>query len=633
MPIAMIGQVNVSALNVPQALIQIVPPQYLFAGVPTNVGGYIGTASWGPVNLPRTFGNYAQYSQTFGPTINRLNDIGGHIILSQLQGAAYFCGVRITDGTDTAATGVVLDAGVKAAGTITFASQPSNNSTITLNGTVVTFVTSGAVGNQVNIGVDLAATLVALKAFLDASTDAQIIKCTYAVSATVLTITYATAGTAGNSFTLAAGTVPASNGTVSGATLAFGAAPTTGATATAKYSGTFGAGIKINVFAGVQSGTYKIVITAPGFSPEVFDNIGLGLTGANLWAAIVSAVNNGSSTIRPASDLIVLAVGASVLAPGIVQNALSGGSDGVSSLTTAHFIGVDALPRTGMYALRGQNTAQFTLCDCTDMAALSTMEAFGLSEGTYGVFARAASDTLSAAQTALADNGIDTFTLTVIFGDWPLWLDTINNVARRTTSPAAIKMGLLGNLSPEQNTLNKPIRGIVGTQSSVLGKTYSYSDFQTLAQARMDLICLDRSLTNHFVFRQGINTSSSPVIKGDEYTRITYFLAKSLQEIANQYIGSVITPRQMRQAKIAFDTFLGFAEFNGIIGTFDGTQAYQTVIDKTNNSQATVALGYEYAYIKVIYQGILRYFIVNLEGGASVTIENDLTLLPPAFAA
>ena len=69
-----------------------------------------------------------------------------------------------------AAFGALTTAGtVAATGAITFWAQPVANSTLTINGTVFTFVASGAVGNQVNIGANLAATMTALGVALNAS--------------------------------------------------------------------------------------------------------------------------------------------------------------------------------------------------------------------------------------------------------------------------------------------------------------------------------------------------------------------------------------------------------------------------------------------------------------------------------
>jgi hypothetical protein len=116
----------------------------------------------------------------------------------------------------------VLVGTLAATGAITFSAQPTVSSTITINGTVFTFVASGAVGNQSNIGANLAATLTALAGVLNANGTVGGAFATYAASATVLSITRGVLGSAGNAVTLAASTAPASNGTVSAATLTGG---------------------------------------------------------------------------------------------------------------------------------------------------------------------------------------------------------------------------------------------------------------------------------------------------------------------------------------------------------------------------------------------------------------------------
>lgn len=106
-----------------------------------------------------------------------------------------------------------------ATGAFTFAGQPANNDTITLNGTVVTFVAGAPVGNQVQIGANLAATIAAAVAFLSASVDAQLVKFKYFATATVLGVKATTPGAGGNALTIAKAGV---NIAVSGATLAGG---------------------------------------------------------------------------------------------------------------------------------------------------------------------------------------------------------------------------------------------------------------------------------------------------------------------------------------------------------------------------------------------------------------------------
>lgn len=117
-----------------------------------------------------------------------------------------------------------IDPGKPATGTITFAANPTASSTITLNSTAVTFVASGATGSQVNIGANLAATLQALKTFLNASSDTQIVKCTYDVSGTKLFVRNKTLGTSGNSFTLAASVATVSASTLTGGVAGAGTA-------------------------------------------------------------------------------------------------------------------------------------------------------------------------------------------------------------------------------------------------------------------------------------------------------------------------------------------------------------------------------------------------------------------------
>lgn len=111
-----------------------------------------------------------------------------------------------------------------AVGSIVFSANPANNSTITLNGTAVTFVSASPTSGQVLIGATLADTLAALLVVLNASTDTQLVKFTYSLNSTpdTLQLVAATAGSGGNALTLVASSSPASHGTVSAGTLAGG---------------------------------------------------------------------------------------------------------------------------------------------------------------------------------------------------------------------------------------------------------------------------------------------------------------------------------------------------------------------------------------------------------------------------
>lgn len=115
-------------------------------------------------------------------------------------------------------------AGVAASGTLTFGGQPSANDTVTINTKVITFKSSSPGANQVLIGGSATATAANLMAFLLASTDPLLTACSFSRVTTVITVTYGTVGTAGNSITIAkSATYPS----VSGATLSGGTAAST----------------------------------------------------------------------------------------------------------------------------------------------------------------------------------------------------------------------------------------------------------------------------------------------------------------------------------------------------------------------------------------------------------------------
>jgi hypothetical protein len=136
-----------------------------------------------------------------------------------------------------------------ASGSVVVAALPVAGDTVTIGGTVITFVAANPVGNQVAIGATVAATADNLAAFLIGSLDANLIKFTYSVSNATVTLTAAALGTAGNSLTLA--TSDATAFTVSGATLSGGTA-----NAGIETIGTLSAG------AALKPGNYTITLTS-----------------------------------------------------------------------------------------------------------------------------------------------------------------------------------------------------------------------------------------------------------------------------------------------------------------------------------------------------------------------------------
>ena len=129
----------------------------------------------------------------------------------------------VISGTTGVASSVSYAKLPTAVGTYTFSSQPANNSTITLNGTLITFVTAAPTTGQVQIGATLGATLTALVTYLNASSDTQLVKFSASTDAVNhLYLSAVASGTGGNALTIATSNSPASNATVSGATLTGG---------------------------------------------------------------------------------------------------------------------------------------------------------------------------------------------------------------------------------------------------------------------------------------------------------------------------------------------------------------------------------------------------------------------------
>lgn len=179
--------------------------------------------------------------------------------------------------------------GLPATGFYTASAQPANNAKITVNGSDVTFVSGAPAAAQVKIGASLLDTLTNLVLFLNASTDANIAPATYALDASgnKITIQHDTIGTAGNAFTITAGSSPASNMTASGATLAGGAA-------TGAYNHVFASGALTLPSVSVEVGNPDVPSYAMNYG-IVSDKIAINLQRSGLLNATVTYIAQGEA--------------------------------------------------------------------------------------------------------------------------------------------------------------------------------------------------------------------------------------------------------------------------------------------------------------------------------------------------
>ena len=484
------GTLNEAALIVPGAYVNVLaPPPGPISGTPTDIIGVVGTASWGPVGVPVSVTGYADGSVAFGPMQPRRYDLLSAIVAATLQGCSSFQGVRVTDGTDTAASAVVQT----------------------------------------------------------------------------------------NCLTL-----------------------------TAKYTGSLGNGIVFSVGNGNKPNGNRLTISLPGAIPEVFDNI--PGSGASFWANVVAAINSGQGVQRGPSNIVVATQGAGAAAPTLASYTLSGSADGATAITSAVLLGTDGPGRRGMYGLRGTGCAIGVLSDCADPTSWATQLAFGLSEQMQMVDSTAAGDTPGGFAATASATGVDSPWFKALLGDWVFLNDTVNQV-QRLTAPSAWYAGRKAYGGPQNSALNKPIVGLVGTQSSAANKQYSALDLTGIINARGDVIASPSPGGAYFSCLTGHNSSSNNVTSDDAYTTLTDFLALSLAgpQGGGQFVGQLATPDQQREAQSVIAGLLQTLEDADMI------QAYSVAVSVNAN-------GVEIATVAVRYFQVVRFFVVNLTGGATVTV-------------
>lgn len=504
------GAINLSALVVPNAYVQILPPAIAqMNGVPSNVLGVVGVASWGPVNSPTILGGAADLQTNFGNIANRKYDLATAVSVAIQQGANNFRAVRVTDGTDVAATALLKD---------------------TTTPTAVT-----------------------------------------------------------------------------------------GLTLTAIYTGTLGNSLQASVSAGSTASTFKISIALPGQAPEVYDNI--AGVGAAFWTNAVAAINQGNSPTRGPSKLVVATIGTATLTPALATYTFASGTDGATTITGTTLVGADGAlgARTGMYALRGTGAAVAFLADCDLSTTWASQVAYGLSEQTYMILTNPAGTTVSAAVTAKSTAGIASYQAKLMHGDWVYWADPVNQVTR-LLSPQAFVAGLLVNLAPQESALNKQVYGVVGTQTSLARQAYANADLQALAQADIDLICNPIPAGAMFGVRFGLNTSPTTATSGDNYTRMTNYLATTVAAVMGQFVGQLqsTAPNDPLRANVntmAQDFLQAMVE-----STPSQLDSFSTQCNLGNNPPASIAAGDLILAVNARYLSVATNVIVNLQGGQTVQI-------------
>ena len=661
------GALNLTALIVPDLYVVIVPPQQLsLNGVPSDIVGVVGTAEWGPVDAPVVIGSSGDYAAAFGALQNRTCDMGTYVAIMVQQGAQNFRCVRVTDGTDVATSAEFLSAitltakytgslGNKLQATFGPGSKASTGRlTVSLPGATpeifdnisqgVTGITSTPGSGYTSVpalAIDppsaggtqatASATLKVVSAAEAAGGTGYAVNDTVTLSnGVVLEVTAVTTGAISgvsvqNGGSLTSGAVPANP---------VAQVSTSGSGTGATFTLTWGLGPVSNLVGGtLYSAAPNVTLTGGGGTGGAYTAV-LGI-----WQNLANAVNNGNGAIRGPSQLVTAAAvsGASEAIPSstttypfAVQSGVTNvvaGTDGASAVTDVQLLGQDTGIRTGMYVLEGQGCEIMALCDLSEYASFVTFGAFAQAQGAYAIVADSAGSVLSAtgistAATNKSTAGLDTYSVKIMFGDWIYWADPVNGVTR-LVSPVPFAAGRLANLSPEQSSLNKPIYGVVGTQKSGMSgtaNTYAAGDLGALTTAGFDVISNPQPGGAYWGCRIGHNSSSNPAVNGDNYTRLTNYLAATLDAGMGKYVSKPINTDLFQSIRGTLMSFLGNMLTKKLLGTTDPSQVpFEVQCNLTNNPDSQTSLGCVTANVNVKYQGINEKFVVNLQGGTTVT--------------
>jgi hypothetical protein len=506
------GSVNPNSLVAPGVYIAEVLPTPPVNGVPTNIIGVVGTASWGPLNSPVAVSNLTQQIQVFGTPKTNDFDLGTQVMAAASVGAQAFQCVRVADGDEEFAELDLEDV-----------ASPT---------------------------------------------------------------------------------------------------PVVGATLTAKYTGTVGNSINVIVSAGTNSTvaapTFRVQILLPigvgATVPEVFDNI--GGTGAALWGNIVDAINLGQGTQVPPSQLVTAIAGLSTDAPDLVSTTLAGGLDGSSAVDEADMIGLNTQPLTGMYALSAAQFDILILANVTDSTTFIAQANFAKSNGAYAMLSMPSGghgySGITAAIAAKKAIGIDNEWAKLLIGDWVRIQDSFNQVQRFITQQA-LAAAILAIIPPQESGLNKNIESsiLTTTQSNNAAYKYTQADIIQLIDNDLDVIAAPSVGGPYYGLQTGRNLGSNILANGDEFTRLTNFLAFSIGDTLGAYIGQIANATTIQSSKTVVESFLANLETREVIGSSNpnGT-AYSVAVDLS-----LIANGIAIMNVRVAFFRVIVSFLVNLQTG------------------
>lgn len=625
------GSLNIAALQVDDAYIQIVAPPNFIVGVATDVIGLVGTASWGPVGIPVHMGSGNDAVQNFGPmsaaSITDTHDLATDLFVAFAQSSSQATlegwATRVTDGTDTPSSTTVAVAASATPATATIAGS------LTFGDTMQLIATSSAIsGSPVTVTYTTkagdtptteAAGLVALINSTAALTSVGVFASNVAGVITMFwpstispTIVWTKNVTGGATETITIGATTAGVGSV---------------TVTSLFTGILGNQALMTIAAGAPANSWNVTLSPPTGLAEIY----FGLPTVGFAQALVNAINLGQNPQRGPSSNFKASIALPAVGTPIAGVAnFTGGTDGRAGVTTAMMLGnVSLSPPTGLFSLGNliPPVGISWLCGLTDPAAPATQLTFNQGFGATslcplvtGLSTAGAVAAVNA--TAVADPSIG------FVKDWIYFYDTVNGI-RRLIAPSPFVGGMWATRGPQESPGNKPVNLVLGTERNnpQLGNLpYSVGDLGQMEQAGILLITNPIPRGQVFGCRHGQSSSLVASTKPMEYWRMTMYLARS----ASNFIGSYVDELQSQQPndplraafKLQSNQFLKLLQGAGQIDNFLVTCAFSTSPTAQPglglNTPASVAQHYMFALWQVTYLSSVRFFIMSLQGGTTV---------------
>jgi hypothetical protein len=106
---------------------------------------------------------------------------------------------------------------------------------------------------------------------------------------------------------------------------------------------------------------------------------------------------------------------------------------------------------------------------------------------------------------------------------------------------------------------------------------------------------------------------------------MTNFIAATLAAGMGPFVGQVINGQLFQQIRATQLSFLQALLSQGVLGlNGTGQLPFSVICDSSNNPPSRTSLGYVQSDAQVQYQGINEKFIVNVEGGQTVVVQQQI---------